>query len=145
MAVATCGCTKPEVAYHTPIQPGSGGAIHVVFNSAAKTPGLQDKRITITANTDPAQNRVHLIGGGARHFNNNLNNLSKMTATILLQAASGGFGTQQIIMFGLIAIVFYFFMIRPQVKKQKDQKKYVNELKKGDKVVTTAGIHGRRS
>jgi preprotein translocase subunit YajC len=46
-------------------------------------------------------------------------------------------------MFGLIALVFYFFMIRPQVKKQKDQKKYVTELKKGDKVVTTAGIHGR--
>jgi preprotein translocase subunit YajC len=66
-----------------------------------------------------------------------------MIATILLQAAGGGFGAQQLIMFGLIAIVFYFFMIRPQVKKQKDQKKYVNELKKGDKVVTTAGIHGR--
>jgi preprotein translocase subunit YajC len=66
-----------------------------------------------------------------------------MTATILLQAAGGGFGTQQFIMLGLIALVFYFFMIRPQVKKQKDQKKYVNELKKGDKVVTTAGIHGR--
>jgi len=64
-----------------------------------------------------------------------------MTTAILLQAS--GFGTQQIIMFGLIAIVFYFFMIRPQVKKQKDQKKYVNELKKGDRVVTTAGIHGR--
>jgi preprotein translocase subunit YajC len=43
----------------------------------------------------------------------------------------------------LIIVVFYFFMIRPQVKKQKDQKKYVEELKKGDKVVTTAGIHGR--
>lgn len=65
-----------------------------------------------------------------------------MTATILLQA-SGGFGTQQLIMFGLIAVVFYFFMIRPQVKKQKDQKKYVTELKKGDKIVTTAGMHGR--
>lgn len=64
-----------------------------------------------------------------------------MIATILLQAT--GFGTQQIIMFGLIAVVFYFFMIRPQVKKSKDQKKYVNELKKGDRVVTTAGIHGR--
>jgi preprotein translocase subunit YajC len=34
-------------------------------------------------------------------------------------------------------------MIRPQMKKQKDQKKYVDELKKGDKVVTTAGIHGK--
>jgi preprotein translocase subunit YajC len=68
-----------------------------------------------------------------------------MIATILLQAAaaSSGFGMQQIITFGLIAVVFYFFMIRPQVKKQKDQKKYVTELKKGDRVVTTAGIHGR--
>ena len=66
-----------------------------------------------------------------------------MIATILLQANGGGLGMQQLVVFGLIAIVFYFFMIRPQVKKQKDQKKYVNELKKGDKVVTTAGIHGR--
>jgi preprotein translocase subunit YajC len=65
-----------------------------------------------------------------------------MTATILLQAG-GGLGYQQLIMFGLIAVVFYFFMIRPQMKKQKDQKKYVDELKKGDKVVTTAGIHGK--
>ena len=66
-----------------------------------------------------------------------------MIATILLQASGSGLGMQQLVVFGLIAIVFYFFMIRPQVKKQKDQKKYVNELKKGDKVVTTAGIHGR--
>ncbi|HEK22336.1 preprotein translocase subunit YajC [Mucilaginibacter sp. 44-25] len=63
-----------------------------------------------------------------------------MISTILLQA---GMGTQQLIMFGLIAVVFYFFMIRPQVKKQKDQKKYVDELKKGDRVITSAGIHGR--
>jgi preprotein translocase subunit YajC len=64
-----------------------------------------------------------------------------MITTILLQTS--GIGIQQIITFGLIAVVFYFFMIRPQVKKQKDQKKYVTELKKGDKVITTAGIHGR--
>ncbi len=50
---------------------------------------------------------------------------------------------QQMIMFGLIIVVFYFFMIRPQMKKAKDQKKYIDELKRGDKVVTTAGIHGR--
>ena len=66
-----------------------------------------------------------------------------MIATILLQAGGSGLGMQQLVVFGLIAIVFYFFMIRPQVKKQKDQKKYVTELKKGDRVVTTAGIHGR--
>lgn len=63
-----------------------------------------------------------------------------MIATVLLQA---GFDPKQLIMFGLIAVVFYFFMIRPQMKKQKDQKKYVEELKKGDKVITTAGIHGK--
>ena len=68
-----------------------------------------------------------------------------MIATILLQAAAPTVGgiNPQFIMLGLIALVFYFFMIRPQVKKQKDQKKYVTELKKGDRVVTTAGIHGR--
>jgi preprotein translocase subunit YajC len=65
-----------------------------------------------------------------------------MIATILLQAQSG-FDPKQLIMFGLIALVFYFFMIRPQMKKQKDQKKYVNELKKGDKIITTSGQHGR--
>jgi preprotein translocase subunit YajC len=65
-----------------------------------------------------------------------------MIATVLLQAGAG-FGTPQLLMFGAIAVVFYFFMIRPQMKKQKDQKKYVDELKKGDKIVTTAGIHGK--
>lgn len=50
---------------------------------------------------------------------------------------------QQMIMFGLIIVVFYFFMIRPQMKKAKDQKKYIEELKRGDKVITTAGIHGK--
>ncbi len=64
-----------------------------------------------------------------------------MITTILLQA--GGFDPKQLIVFGLIILVFYFFMIRPQVKKQKDQKNYVNDLKKGDKVVTTSGMHGK--
>jgi len=67
-----------------------------------------------------------------------------MTATILLQAGSaGGGGFGMFLPMILIIVVFYFFMIRPQVKKQKDQKKYVEELKKGDKVITTAGMHGR--
>lgn len=43
----------------------------------------------------------------------------------------------------LIIVVFYFFMIRPQMKKAKDHKKFVGELKKGDKVITTSGIHGK--
>src|SRR5690606_19111673 len=43
----------------------------------------------------------------------------------------------------LIIVVFYFFMIRPQMKKAKDHKKYVEELKKGDRVITSSGIHGK--
>jgi preprotein translocase subunit YajC len=67
-----------------------------------------------------------------------------MISTILLQAASSPLGNLgQFLPMILIIVVFYFFMIRPQVKKQKDQKKYVEELKKGDRVVTTAGIHGK--
>ena len=52
-------------------------------------------------------------------------------------------GMMNIIMFGLIFVVFYFFMIRPQQKKAKDQKKFHEEVKKGDKVVTNGGIHGK--
>ena len=40
-------------------------------------------------------------------------------------------------------VVFYFFMIRPQTKKAKDQKNFIGEIKKGDKVVTIGGIHGK--
>ena len=68
-----------------------------------------------------------------------------MIATILLQAGgTGGLGgLGSFVPLLLIIVVFYFFMIRPQVKKQKDQKKYVEELKKGDKVITTSGMHGK--
>jgi preprotein translocase subunit YajC len=61
---------------------------------------------------------------------------------ILLQASSQG-GIMTFLPMILIVVVFYFFMIRPQMKKAKDHKKFVAELKKGDKVITTAGIHGR--
>jgi preprotein translocase subunit YajC len=43
----------------------------------------------------------------------------------------------------LIVVVFYFFMIRPQMKKAKDQKKYIEALKKGDKILTIGGIYGK--
>jgi len=42
-----------------------------------------------------------------------------------------------------IVVVFYFFMIRPQMKKAKEQKKYIEALKKGDKVLTIGGIYGK--
>lgn len=65
--------------------------------------------------------------------------------SVILQAAAGqgGFGYGQIIFLVLIVAVFYLFFIRPQAKKAKDQKKFREALKKGDKVVTIGGIHGR--
>ena len=43
----------------------------------------------------------------------------------------------------LIIVVFYFFMIRPQLKKTKEQKKFRENIKVGDKIVTIGGIHGK--
>ena len=66
--------------------------------------------------------------------------------TILLMASpegEQGGGLQTILMFGLIFLVFYFFMIRPQMKKQKDLKKFREALQKGAKIVTIGGIHGK--
>jgi preprotein translocase subunit YajC len=57
--------------------------------------------------------------------------------------AEGGGGMQTIIMFGAIFIVFYLFMIRPQMKKQKEAKKFKESLQNGAKIVTIGGIHGK--
>jgi len=43
----------------------------------------------------------------------------------------------------LIVVVFYFFMIRPQMKKQKETKKFRENLQVGDKVITIGGVHGK--
>lgn len=61
---------------------------------------------------------------------------------ILLQAGQSS-GLQSLIMFGLIILVFYFFMIRPQLKKAKEAKNFRDNIQKGDKVVTIGGIHGK--
>ena len=60
---------------------------------------------------------------------------------ILLQTA--GTGMSSLIMFGMMFAVMYFFMIRPQIKKQKKEREYRSALKKGDQVVTIGGIHGK--
>jgi preprotein translocase subunit YajC len=61
--------------------------------------------------------------------------------SILLQAQSNNwsFPIMMVLMFGIL----YFFMIRPQQKKAKDQKKFTEEISKGDYVVTIGGVHGR--
>jgi preprotein translocase subunit YajC len=61
---------------------------------------------------------------------------------ILLEAQQPGGQWFQLLFFGAIILIFYFFMIRPQQKKAKDQKKFIEEIKKGDYVVTIGGAHG---
>jgi len=67
-----------------------------------------------------------------------------MINLILLQS-SGQSGMMNLIFFGGIILVFYFFIIRPQQKKQKNQNRFVNEMQKGDEVVTASGIVGKIS
>jgi preprotein translocase subunit YajC len=50
---------------------------------------------------------------------------------------------QQFLPMLLIFVVAYFFMIRPQMKRAKDEKKFASELKRGDKVITKSGLHGK--
>lgn len=65
------------------------------------------------------------------------------TLFIFLQAAQqGGSGLSMWIMIGLIFIVMYFFMIRPQNKQRKELQKFLDGLRKGDKIVTIGGING---
>lgn len=53
-----------------------------------------------------------------------------------------GFGGFQFIFLGLMILVFWMFFIRPQAKRAKNQKKFIEDLQRGDKIVTIAGIHG---
>ena len=56
------------------------------------------------------------------------------------KGAGGGLGP--LIFLPLMILVFWLFFIRPQAKRQKNQKSFVDNLQRGDKVVTIAGIHG---
>jgi preprotein translocase subunit YajC len=62
----------------------------------------------------------------------------------LLQAAPNATGSllSTVITFGLVFGIFYFLIIRPQNKKQKETQKMIEAVKKGDKVVTIGGVHG---
>jgi preprotein translocase subunit YajC len=65
-----------------------------------------------------------------------------MDFILLMGDPKSGGGSFQLIFLGLMIVVFWFFMIRPQAKKAKEQKSFIDNLQKGDKVVTIAGIHG---
>jgi len=64
--------------------------------------------------------------------------------TLLQTASAGGSGSLLMSMapIAIIFLIFYFLMIRPQNKKQKETEKMIAALKKGDKIVTIGGIHG---
>ncbi len=64
------------------------------------------------------------------------------TLNIFLQAAQPGGGMSNLIILVMMILVFWLFMIRPQAKKAKQQKQFMNNIQKGDKIVTIAGIHG---
>jgi len=61
---------------------------------------------------------------------------------LMMDPQGKGGSTSTLIMMGLMILVFWLFMIRPQAKKAKKQKEFINNLQKGDKIVTIAGIHG---
>ena len=65
------------------------------------------------------------------------------TSTLLMAPTEGGGGYSSFVLLALLMVVFYFFFIRPQSKKAKELRKYRDALKKGDKIVTIGGIHGR--
>lgn len=69
----------------------------------------------------------------------------KLLSIFLMSPGSGDGGIMDFLPLILIIGVFYFFMIRPQLKKQKETKKFRETLAKGDKVVTIGGVHGKIS
>jgi preprotein translocase subunit YajC len=58
------------------------------------------------------------------------------------QPQSGGLWYMQLLPFAFIFVIFYFLLIRPQQKRQKEHQRLLSDLKTGDKVVTSSGIHG---
>ena len=66
-----------------------------------------------------------------------------MNTLIILQAQAQGGSSSFLIMMGLMLVVMYVFMIRPQQKKMKAHKQFIESIAKGDSVVTTGGIHGK--
>jgi len=71
-----------------------------------------------------------------------------LTELAYAMAPAGGQGEQggmmsTLILFGMMALIFYFFLIRPQSKRQKEHQSMLSELKRGDEVITGGGIIGR--
>lgn len=68
----------------------------------------------------------------------------QLLGLIVLQESAGP-GIINLVFLGGILLVMYFFFMRPQIKKQKEQNSFLDNLKKGDEIVTSSGIIGRIS
>lgn len=66
-----------------------------------------------------------------------------MQTLIMLQGAGGNAGLFNLIFFGLIILVFWLFIIRPQAKRQREQNQFLSQLQKGQTVVLASGIIGK--
>lgn len=64
-----------------------------------------------------------------------------IATTFILAQSAPGFDPSFFIMMGLIFVVFYFFIIRPQRKREDERKQMISAVQKGDKVITAGGIH----
>ena len=66
---------------------------------------------------------------------------------LLAPPAAGGNGgssmVSTLIMFGMIFVIFYFMILRPQQKRAKERTKMLESIKKGDKIITSGGMHGK--
>lgn len=65
-----------------------------------------------------------------------------MNTTFILLQAAGGSGWETILMIVALVAIFYFLMIRPQQKKQKEMQEFRNGIRRGDKIITAGGIYG---
>jgi len=70
-------------------------------------------------------------------------NMNNLLSIVLMAPKEGESPLVSLLPLVLIIVVFYFFMIRPQMKKQKDQRKFRDGIKNGDKVITLGGIYGK--
>ncbi|MGB1384730.1 MAG: preprotein translocase subunit YajC [Flavobacteriales bacterium] len=66
-----------------------------------------------------------------------------MIAQLLLQSAAGGSSMTTLFMLAGMFAIMYLFMIRPQMKRQKEARAFRDAVKKGDQVVTIGGLHGK--
>lgn len=69
--------------------------------------------------------------------------MTNLLSIVLLQVNNANASYLNFLVIGAMILVFYLFMIRPQAKKAKMAKKFQEEMQKGDKIVTIAGIHGK--